>query len=607
MATLWPRRLLPAVIATTALVGSTLAAASAPSPAHADPTKPVAPSITSGSNGDIAWTAISRDGTGGVSGGTLYSSDGSSYFPPSGIAPRDPEWSPDGSQIVYAGYAVGSSSGTGIWVVGQPFHVHTTPLRLTTSAYDSDPTWSPDGTRIAFARSQAGNGNGIYLVDADGGTPRRIYGDGYVEDLSWSPDGRKIAFAGYCCGYGTTQHIYVLDLDGGPLVDLGAGLSPAWKPDGTRIAFEYVYSSTDHDIYQMNPDGSGVSGIQTGTVSDSEPTWSPDGLQVAFHRSGGIYTYGVFSGVTTQVSTYGAEVESTTWGSNQTVCQGRPTTISGTAGADTLRGSSGVDVINGLGGDDIIIGMQGQDIICGGAGDDWVSYEGQTAPARAAIGETDPASGMSDLIAADVENLAGGAGPDYLVGDDRSNSLDGGRGDDSIHGGGGDDLLVGWAGDDEVFGDDGSDELTGDAGDDVLRGGDGDDQLIGGEDADLIVGGPGTMDLADYTGRTQPVTVTLGGPAGEDGGKVDGAADDRDTVKGSVENVTGGNGADTLIGNDLNNQIRGNGGADTMRGGAGKDLIRAQDNAADAVIDCGTDTDSPAIKDAVDPAPISCP
>lgn len=611
MATPWPRRLLPALIATATTAALFLAAPTATADGSDDGSgKDGSPpaAVTSGTNGTIAWTILSTDSLGGVDGGQLSSTAGTYYGTADGLAPRDPEWSPDGTELAYWGYSASPRSDAGLWVLGQPFGISTTPRHLTTGSSDSDPTWSPDGTKIAFLRSGPG-AEGIYVVNAAGGTPYRIIDPGvFAEDLAWSPDGTRIAYANYCCGYGTTKHVYVLDLDSASVVDIGEGLSPSWKPDGTKLVFEHAYSSTDHDIYTMNPDGTDRTGLQTGTVNDVEPTWSPDGKQVAFIRSNGVYTWPLSGGNATKVSsdTLGF-VESTTWGSIQASCQGRATTISGTPGADTLVGSRGVDVINGLGGDDTIIGLQGQDVICGGAGTDTVSYEGQTAPAHAVIGETDPQSGVSDLIGSDVEYLIGGAGPDTLVGDDRANVIRGGRGDDTVFAGGGGDSVLGGGGDDILVGDDGDDDLAGEGGEDVLRGGDGDDLLIGGDDADRMVGGPGTLDTADYTGRAQPVSVTIGGGPGDDGGKPDGGAGDRDTVTGSVENLTGGNGADTLIGNDLNNQIRGNLGADTMRGGEGRDLIRAQDGVADLVIDCGADTDSAAVKDAIDPAPISCP
>ncbi|WP_188111220.1 PD40 domain-containing protein [Nocardioides antri] len=590
-----------------ALIGAALAGPGVGPPAAAERSDPRAPEVTAGTNGAIAWTKIIRDASGAATDGYLSSSTGDTYFhlADTGAIPRDPEWSPDGTRIVYWSY--GSASADGLWVVAHPFGETSYPYRLTEGGFDSDPTWSPDGSRIAFVRTQAGV-NGIFVVPIWGGTPVQVLRDSrfFGEDLTWSPDGTKIAFADYSGDPFTSPlHIYVMDADGGTPVDLGVGLSPSWSPDGTKIVFEYVYSSADHDIYWMNPDGTGRVGLLTSSTNEWEPAWSPDGTRIAFHTAAGIHAYTPGTGGVVSVAS-GSDLESTTWGADQPVCQGRAVTVGGTAGNDTLRGSTGVDVIHGLAGNDTILGLQGQDVVCGGAGTDTVSYAGQTAPARAVIGETDPSADVSDLIAADVENLTGGAGPDTLFGDDSANLIQGGRGDDTVLAAGGVDTVSGGGGEDTLVGDDGDDQLSGEGGDDVLRGGDGGDTMTGGDDADQIAGGPGT-DTVDYTGRAQPVDVTVGSGPGNDGGKVDGAAGDRDTVRGSVENVTGGNGADTLVGNDLNNQLRGNLGADTLRGGEGRDLLRAQDGVRDLVIDCGADVDAEAVRDGVDPAPISCP
>ncbi len=50
--------------------------------------------------------------------------------------------------------------------------------------------------------------------------------------------------------------------------------SPAWSPDGTRIAFV-----AEGEITVINADGTGRSG--TGRFG-SEPSWSPDGSRIAF-------------------------------------------------------------------------------------------------------------------------------------------------------------------------------------------------------------------------------------------------------------------------------------------------------------------------------------
>jgi len=71
--------------------------------------------------------------------------------------------------------------------------------------------------------------------------------------------------------------VWAMDADGGRPVKLAAGGSPAWSPDGTRIAFE-----RNGEIYLMKADGSGVTRLTHDDVPDAAPAWSPDGTKLAF-------------------------------------------------------------------------------------------------------------------------------------------------------------------------------------------------------------------------------------------------------------------------------------------------------------------------------------
>jgi TolB protein len=68
---------------------------------------------------------------------------------------------------------------------------------------------------------------------------------GEAHSPAWSPDGRRIAFAGPCCE-DSNGAIYVVDADGSNLHRLTSGFdaAPAWSPDGTSLVF-----SRQADIY----------------------------------------------------------------------------------------------------------------------------------------------------------------------------------------------------------------------------------------------------------------------------------------------------------------------------------------------------------------------
>ena len=58
-------------------------------------------------------------------------------------------------------------------------------------------------------------------------------------------------------------------------------MSPAWSPDGRRIAF---MSDRDEnpEIYVMDADGANQTRLTRTELEDSLPAWSPDGRRIAF-------------------------------------------------------------------------------------------------------------------------------------------------------------------------------------------------------------------------------------------------------------------------------------------------------------------------------------
>ncbi len=93
----------------------------------------------------------------------------------------DPDYSPDGSKIVYSSYAPGDNQNLEIYVYagsGSP------PLRLTNgAARDVQPVWSPDGTKIAFQSNSK-----VYTMNADGTSPTRLTsGSDFESQPSWQP------------------------------------------------------------------------------------------------------------------------------------------------------------------------------------------------------------------------------------------------------------------------------------------------------------------------------------------------------------------------------------------------------------------------------------
>src|SRR6266540_302257 len=148
-----------------------------------------------------------------------------------------------------------------------------------------------------------GCGYRICTMVPDGTSVRDVM-DGYDKGLvvagytpAWSPDGTKIAFTGYdhegsSSGGGANYDVYTMNADGSDLRnltktpdDVARGASqgpPVWSPDGTMLAFEGDDGKTD-GLYVMNADGTGFRWLAGGL----RPEWSPDGSRIGFERTDG--------------------------------------------------------------------------------------------------------------------------------------------------------------------------------------------------------------------------------------------------------------------------------------------------------------------------------
>jgi Ca2+-binding RTX toxin-like protein len=298
-------------------------------------------------------------------------------------------------------------------------------------------------------------------------------------------------------------------------------------------------------------------------------------------------------------------------------------TVDGGAGIDTLRGESGVDLLRGGGEDDDLDGGPGNDTlsgedgddsqlaggadndaILGGAGDDTLRggsgadrLQGGpddddlgggadtdtlvflvTAPVTVDLG-AGTATGDGNDAVAEVENVLGGQGGDTLRGDAQANVLEGRGGADDLFGEGGGDQMSGGLG---------GDDLDGGPGPDALNGNEDGDLLVGGADNDTLSGDAGT-DTVSFQQLSVPVTVDLGAGAA--------TGDGNDTLA-QFENVIGGEGGDTLIGDAQSNVLDARGGDDLLRSAGdvaldndrcGDGIDRAEADPADVVEpDCET-------------------
>ncbi len=165
----------------------------------------------------------------------------------SGVADREPIWSPDGKQIAWFSDSTGEYR---LMVGGQD---GTTPVRaypLEHPTYFYAPVWSPDGTRIAFTDAEMN----VWVLDLRTGKESHVDQGNYTwpnRDMapSWSPDSRWIAYMKRLKG-SQFHAVFVYDVANGTTHQLTDGLSdvidPTWDRSGKYMLF---LASTDFALH----------------------------------------------------------------------------------------------------------------------------------------------------------------------------------------------------------------------------------------------------------------------------------------------------------------------------------------------------------------------
>jgi Tol biopolymer transport system component len=282
-----------------------------------------------GKNGAIAFVR----GV-GTSDGDLYTTNAGGATAAMLVKPSDgaddPEWSPDGNELVYVNWPAAYAGE--LWIYDA---AHGTSRRLAAAGTGlRSPTWSPDGKQIAYVKFRNGNlaDASIWVIGSDGSNPHQIrdYCGAIGDDLAWGPTNRLAFEAVTSCagdpprGY-SGWSLLTMDPDGGNVQKvrdtrgLSAGndtphtepmdgiLSLDWSPDGKRLLVVGgwnsamgadlwcgSYSYIVWDIWSVDAaDGSLVDLTKSPyPLSQSSPSityrsaaWSPDGSRIVVSLS----------------------------------------------------------------------------------------------------------------------------------------------------------------------------------------------------------------------------------------------------------------------------------------------------------------------------------
>lgn len=419
----------------------------------------------------------------GVFAGTVSAG---SYTPPPGDC--CPQWSPNGTQVVFTTSrapgshgastvgVVGTHGGNEQFVAGIPVGARSPDWKhvvydvqkngatwLAVSNVDgsnqvlvaetnADFAWAPDSSKLVFV----GNDGSLDVVGVDGKNPAKI-ASGPAAMPAWSPNGKQIAYV----SPPDNGHLHVVAATGGgdaKLAGPAGAIEPAWSRDSTRLAFvvgpaivvarvgggarTYPLPAAPLLNNGFFPDGKAV-------LYDAEATLPPGvgSAEVGTLVGGRLFQDSLvrldLATGKSRVLSFGVAAEFSRDGKSLAFSSGgecRDRTgvylmrVDGSRRRRvtddcSIRGTAGADTLHGTAFADVLLGLGGNDRLF--ANDP--GYVGDT--------------------------LDGGPGNDLLVGGFRQDTLYGGPGDDTLNGGPSGDALIGGPGRDRLNGQGGNDTI----------------------------------------------------------------------------------------------------------------------------------------------------
>ena len=149
-------------------------------------------------------------------------------------------------------------------------------------------------TRIAYVVQTSRNAWELHIADADGANPQSaLRSREPIISPAWSPDGSRLAYVSFETG---KPVVYVHTVATGSRKAVanfrGSNSAPGWSPDGKTLAVTLTREGNSQ-VFLMNADGGNVRRLTTSSGIDTEPSFSPDGQSIYFtsDRGGGPQVY----------------------------------------------------------------------------------------------------------------------------------------------------------------------------------------------------------------------------------------------------------------------------------------------------------------------------
>ena len=508
-------------------------------------------------DGTLTRVSETMDGNGGERFGSLALGSGEAVISGNGRYVVFTSWNNDFAPIVNANNSVNGENGPAVNTVVYRKDLSTGIIEVVsqgptgrTTAGATNPSVSDDGRFVLF-KTGNGSANDGTLIPGLNSTSPNYYSFWYVKDMA-------------------TGKVYNIDLPSSK-ISMGPTYQLAYDSQNAIISGDGKYITLSSIQTLNNPNN--IPNLLGNPNSNNDGLF--DVFRLDISSIANVAAPGV--GITLEGDQFAPDANDTLLGgsSNDTLFgKGGNDSLVGNAGNDILVGDTGNDSLMGGAGNDILAGGSGNDMIDGGLGADTMNGgagddtyyvdnvgdvvsdsdgENDTVILQIASGTYTIGNGIENVTISNISapvNVIGNSGANTITGNGGANKLEGLTGADTLIGGAGNDTLDGGTGDDSLIGGIGNDLYIVDNAADIIV-----EQANAGIDTVKIHAGfilDEETDEPDYTLGDNIEHIDASGFAG--GIYLEGNS--------LANNLTGGNGNDTLDGLD---------GVDTLKGGLGND------------------------------------